>query len=42
MLTEEERAEIDAAAKRDGLETSTWVRLRVLELAREKSKKKEK
>jgi hypothetical protein len=40
MLTDGERAEIDKAAKKDGLETSTWVRLRVLELAREKSKKK--
>jgi hypothetical protein len=38
MLTEEERSEIDAAAKRDGMETSTWVRLRVLELARRRKK----
>jgi hypothetical protein len=40
MLTDEERAEIDDAAKRDGLETSTWVRLRILEIARENGKKK--
>jgi hypothetical protein len=42
MLTDEERAEIDDAAKRDGLETSTWVRLRVLEFARERARKKDK
>jgi hypothetical protein len=40
MLTDGERAEIDEAANKVGLETSTWVRLRMLELAREKNAKK--
>ena len=37
-LTDAERAAIDEAARTRGLETSTWVRMELLALARESKK----
>lgn len=40
-LTEEERALLDAAAQEKGLETSTWVRVEMLALAKRSLKDRE-
>ncbi len=38
MMTEKDRAAIEKAAESDGVEASTWVRMRILELIRDKKK----